>query len=599
MAPPDGAALAVDPAVYYAAAKSLVALAGDISTTVNRDLVPGLKTTAGMGGNYPAVAGWNAAYRKHAGDVRTAILAYAAALSHFSDILNIAGYNWDAAEYNSNPSSSKGDPPVRPVLGTAQSMPVDAFPEIPDPNGDNGAGLVIAPGWQSPTPWTGAPNGRADALTVASTAWDAFAFGSELLTAPLTLLDVRNSFTVVQAPEVPDIAEALDALRSGAEEISNVACALATKTAAYQTNLVDARNQLASAALGAFPTHPDAQVTAMTVGNSVRVAVAASLSMIDVLNAANTFNVTARNTALFTDLSHADYAKNGFTGSDALSALPKLQALAALPLLVESGNQGDNTALHGELDNMATWKTPVKPQPLTEADLNALNQYGPQMKRWAMLAVQYGNDAGVDPRLVLAMALQEGAPLRSGLEGDFYPELNDSRGPSAYQPHSGVGAAAGLAWDEARLNASRLGVDKNGAGNSIGLTNQKQGPFEEVKAKYPEKFKGQEWSDLVGNDDLAMKAAAYNLKMLNDDAAVQATPEVRASQPLNQFLGSGYNAGGMDARSLSVAEQHLVPGQNGAPVTDTFTPSEEEHGRSTVDVVRLANTILCGSGAYR
>ncbi|MGF6889306.1 hypothetical protein ABIA39_004470 [Nocardia sp. GAS34] len=69
-------------------------------------------------------------------------------------------------------------------------------------------------------------------------------------------------------------------------------------------------------------------------------------------------------------------------------------------------------------------------------------------------------------------------------------------------------------------------------------------------------------------------------------AKVETTFETEGE--LHQFLGSGYNAGGMTARSLGVAEGH-----------DQFQPSEVEHGQSSVNVYQTANQILCGSGAYR
>jgi hypothetical protein len=186
--------------------------------------------------------------------------------------------------------------------------------------------------------------------------------------------------------------------------------------------------------------------------------------------------------------------------------------------------------------------------------------------------------------MVLSMVLQEGAPLRTGLESNLYKELEN---PSTYHPNPN-GAEAGVLWDKARLEASKLGFSKHGAGNSIGLTNQKERPFDEVKSKYPEQFKGQEWSDLVGNDDLAIKAAAYNLKMLDSDAASQAVTSVHASQSMDQFLGSSYNSGGTVERAQNVADGH-----------EPFQPGELEHGRSTLSVYRLADKILCGSGAYR
>ncbi|MFX0574846.1 hypothetical protein [Nocardia nepalensis] len=567
MAPPGGSALVVDPNVYYEAAKKLTTLTDDINTAVTRDLLPGLTTSSKMGGNYPAVTGWNTAYHKHAGEVRTAVLAYAAALRHFGDVVNIAGYNWDAAEYNANTSTDKGAPPPHPVPSATNPLAANGFPEIPDPNGDNGAGVVITPNGQSPSSWTGAPNGRADALATAATAWDTFAYSHELVTSPTTLKAVHDTFSAVQAPEVPDILEALDALRGGAEQIGTVAKTLASETQSLHDNLIDARKELSAAAAGAFPSHPGAQVTTTTDNTSVRVSVDTTLSAVDVYNAENIFNTTAQNTTLFTVLSTIDYASHDFVAPNALSNLPKLKALKELPLIVESGNQDDNRTLVGELDRIATWETPAPT--LTAADLRALDQYGPQMKSWATLAVKYGNEAGVDPRMALAMVLQEGAPLRTGLEGNLYSALQD---PSTYHPNPN-GPEAGILWDKARLDASGLGIDKHDAGNSIGLTNQKKGPFDEVKAKYPDQFKGQEWSDLVGNDDLAIKAAAYNLKMLNDDAASQATAAVKASQPLDQFLGSGYNAGGMVDRSLGVAARG-----------DTFQPSEVEHGQSTLSI---------------
>jgi len=403
-----------------------------------------------------------------------------------------------------------------------------------------------------------------------------------LTTTPAVLQAVHDTFDGVKAPEVPDIQEALDALRGGAEQIAAVALTLASQTRNHHNNLLDARTQLSAAAVGAFPSHPGAQVTAEPDNASVKVSVAADLSEVDVDNAENIFNTAAHATPLFTDLSTIDYATHDFVSPNALSNLPKLRALTELPLLVASGNQDANAALVGELDRITTWETPAAT--LNAVNPSALDQYGPQMKSWAELSVKYGNQAGIDPRMVLAMVLQEGAPLRTGLETNLYQDLQN---PSNYHPNPN-GSEAGILWDQARLRASGLGVDKKGAGNSIGLTNQKQDPFNEVKATYPDQFQGQQWSDLVGNDDLAIKAAAYNLKMLNDKAASHATSEIRASQPLDQFLGSGYNASGKWERSQAVALGN-----------DTFLSNEIEHGQSTLSVYNLANQILCGSGAYR
>ncbi|MQY21739.1 hypothetical protein [Nocardia macrotermitis] len=582
MAPNDGTILAIDPNVYYEAGKKLITLTADINTAIARDLVPGLRGSAGMGGNYPAVASWNSTVHQQSADVRTVILAYAAALAHFGDILSIAGYNWDAAEYKANRSKDKGSAPALPTLGSVSPVAAKDFPEIPDPQGDNGAGVVIEPAGGSPSSWTGAPNGRLGTLNAVATAWNALASSRELSDSPAIIRAARATFDSVRAPEVPAVTEALDALCSGAEQICSVAKTLAISLREHHDDLAEVRNGIATAAATAFPAHPGVDITARTDDTSVHVSVAANLSQVDIFNADDILNTTFHNSRLATVLSGTVASTDDFTGSGALGSYPKLKALSELPLLVESGDRNANTTLNGEMDTIATWYTPAST--LTAADLAALDQYGPQMKKWAVLSVQYGNEAGVDPRMVLSMVLQEGAPLRTGLETNLYKDLEN---PSTYHPNPN-GAEAGVLWDKARLEASKLGLSKQGAGNSIGLTNQKERPFNEVKAKYPDQFKGKQWSDLVGNDDLAIKAAAYNLKMLNEDGASQAAPNVRAGQPLDQFLGSSYNAYGITERSQSVATQQ-----------DSFTASEIEHGKSTLNVYKLADKILCGSGAYR
>ncbi|MFE7718657.1 hypothetical protein ACFU44_06405 [Nocardia rhizosphaerihabitans] len=582
--------LAVDANVYYEAAKKLTDLAHEIGTAVTRDLAPGLTSTAGMGGNYPAVVAWCTAYYMHASELRTVVQTYAGALRHFGEILNSAGYNWDMAEYNADLNPDKGAAPSHPVrtgVGVGGGV---SFPEIPVAIADNGAGMVITSAGQGANSRRGTPNGRADALATAGTAWHGFANSYELAGASAALQAVRDSFTGVQAPEAPDIQDALAALRGGAEQIRTVAMALASAVQAHRDDLLDARHHLASAAAGAFPDHPDAQVTATSDNTSVNISVTADLSAEDIAEAEGVLDAAARGTTLFTVLGSVGVGNRGFVDSNALNSLAALKALNELPLLVETGDQNSNSALIDDLKNMATWNAP--PPTLTAVDPSALDAYGPQMKAWAILSVKYGNEAGVDPRLVLAMALQEGAPLRSGLGSYFYEDL--SGGPSTYHPREG-GMGVGPLYDIFRTGTTDLREWKegrpDGVGNSIGLTNMKEIQFDEMKQKYPAQFEGQEWSDLIGNDELALKATAYNLRLLTDDAASHATADVRASQPLNQFLSSSYNALGVVDRSRSVAEEGGL-----------FTKEEVEHGESTAKpggTFELADRILRGTGAYR
>ncbi|WP_147404324.1 hypothetical protein [Nocardia panacis] len=540
--------------------------------------------------------------------MRTAIVAYAGALAHFGDVLNICGYNWGTAEYNAT-IGAKGAPPALPPRAAVTPMGDAGFPPMPDPKGDNGAGLVIR-GAGTVETWEGAPNGRADALDAAATAWTAFSRSHELDNAATILRGIRDSFEVIHAPEVPDIKEALDVLAGGADGIRDGAAMLATELRNHHDGLLDARQRLSATAPAAFTRHPGAVST--TVDNTVvRVSVDAELSGDDVRAAYSHFTTAASNTSLFDYLAHcAD--RDGFrgvVGADVLKYVPQLRALKELPLTTVSGDPRANVDSLERRDNdgkpvstmdvIATWEAPQAA--LTAVDPNALDKYGPLVKNWAMLAVKYGNEAGVDPRMVLAMALQEGAPLRTGYPRDGVTLPQALSDPGSFHPDP-KGPQAGVMYDELRLNSGRLGASKHGRpifnydgpGNSIGLTNMKEDPFNEIATRYQDKFSGQSWSDLAGNDDLAMKAAAYNLKMLNEEAASHAESRVKAGQPLDQFLGSGYNAGGLVGRSEQVARgvDSFRDGSDGGN-------NEVEHGRSSVSLVALANQILCGSGAYR
>ena len=51
--------------------------------------------------------------------------------------------------------------------------------------------------------------------------------------------------------------------------------------------------------------------------------------------------------------------------------------------------------------------------------------------------------------------------------------------------------------------------------NSLGLTNMKEAQFDEVKKRYPDEFQGVKWSDVVGNSEVSIKATAYNLTIRN------------------------------------------------------------------------------------
>ncbi|WP_067819509.1 hypothetical protein [Nocardia inohanensis] len=251
----------------------------------------------------------------------------------------------------------------------------------------------------------------------------------------------------------------------------------------------------------------------------------------------------------------------------------------------------------------ADWNTPTTPTYTLNAD--NLDLYGPQMKKWAMWSVEYANEAGVDADMVLAMVLQEGAPLRTGYRGGRGSDrnlLNALEHPETYDPHDTVGPLAGTTYDLIRMAAWWAGETKHpedpDISNSIGLTNLKLQALRDTVRAYPDHFEGVSFWDLVGSDELAIKATAFNLRMFKDRAVPFATAEVR-NMPFNQFLSSSYNAGGTWERSQEVAMGKAW--FTGTPQNPAKDGSDEtEHGQATIgQVLDVADQILYGSGAYK
>lgn len=119
----------------------------------------------------------------------------------------------------------------------------------------------------------------------------------------------------------------------------------------------------------------------------------------------------------------------------------------------------------------ATWSSSP---PKFNWNPSELDDVDPKVARWIQDSVRYGEAAGVDPRLVMAIVLNAGADANltwGGKQG----ELKD--------------------W--LRENTSPLREWKDGYSNSLGLTNMEEETFDKVKAEYPEVFSGREWSDLA------------------------------------------------------------------------------------------------------
>ncbi|MGK8556143.1 hypothetical protein [Nocardia gipuzkoensis] len=159
-----------------------------------------------------------------------------------------------------------------------------------------------------------------------------------------------------------------------------------------------------------------------------------------------------------------------------------------------------------------TWNSPA-PKFTRKRDGNGEDDIDRHVSSWAKDSVKYGNAAGVDPRLVLAIVYNEGADtpqeLRAGYEYGRWLENFTTDKPN---------------------------------GNSLGLTNIKEPAFNKLKERYPAEFGRHEWSDLMADQHLAIKATAYTLKRLQEKLSPKIPSAMKARYSLNEILAAGYNA---------------------------------------------------------
>ncbi|WP_216894124.1 hypothetical protein [Nocardia alni] len=537
----------IDPQIYYDSAKQLRTLASEVHRVATA-LATGLGATAGMGGSDPATA-WNNAYRQHANDIVDTVIAYSTAIARFADVLDVCGWNWDTAEYNANISKNKGPAPGKPQLGKAPTVGVADLPHVPDPNAGSAIGLTIDPlmanpllTMSSPLGSLHMPSGNTDLLDGATTAWTVFA-NSGPMNTDSTPQRINDAFGVISAPEVSDINQFLAYLEQGQTAIWNAASGLAKAVRVYHDELIAFRSGLAAAAPDVFPHH---HVSTATISSQVQMTVVGDVSTDEIGTAVTKLD------DVYSGHSLAGLLRTPtFDGTDELGIISQLRTIGEIALPAESGNQADNAGIDRSFDNISTWN--AAPTQLSAVDPSKLD---PSMRTWVESAVKYGNQAGVDPRLVMAVVLNEGATRNQVLGGV------DNTG-----------------YDAVRYLGSPF------RNNSLGLTNMKEDTFNSVKQAFPDQFKNDDWHDLTGNNDLAVKASTYRLKQIQDNYAGRVPDDMRAKYSFNQFMTAGYNAGDGAMSGIYIPKGSIGP--DGLAYSNRILSRFDQ-----------AQSIMCGSGAY-
>ncbi|MFB7719334.1 hypothetical protein [Nocardia sp. NPDC056100] len=205
-------------------------------------------------------------------------------------------------------------------------------------------------------------------------------------------------------------------------------------------------------------------------------------------------------------------------------------------------------------DYTYTWNS-APPKFTWKKDGNGELELESHVNSWAQDSVKYGTAAGVDPRLVMAIIYNEGADT-----------------PQALRPGYDYGR-----W------AENFVTDKPN-GNSLGLTNMKEPAFNKLKEMYPAEFGDRQWSDLMGDNHLAVKAAAYNLKRLQLELGPKVPTAMKARYSLNEILAAGYNAEDYFYRPH---DGYLVRGELGDNVSDYVLRSMKSFDRAQSVIGKL------------
>ncbi|MFI0797085.1 DNRLRE domain-containing protein [Micromonospora rubida] len=129
--------------------------------------------------------------------------------------------------------------------------------------------------------------------------------------------------------------------------------------------------------------------------------------------------------------------------------------------------------------------------------------------------VQVSDEAGVDPRTVMALLLKEGN-IRA------------------------VGGDAAKDAERLQIELHQRGLYPNGGKPSIGMAQMQEGTFARTKSNHPEVFAGREWNEMVDDNELAITAMAYHVKDLQDELAAAGN---RSSLRTDELIAIGYNQG--------------------------------------------------------
>ncbi|MET8361902.1 RHS repeat-associated core domain-containing protein, partial [Micromonospora sp. NPDC005171] len=163
--------------------------------------------------------------------------------------------------------------------------------------------------------------------------------------------------------------------------------------------------------------------------------------------------------------------------------------------------------------------------------------------------------AGVDPATVMGLLIKESS-LRT------------------------MGGGAARTYEAGQVRLDKLGVWSAlvGHGPSIGMCQMQEATFNKTAEQHPEVFAGRAWEEMVNDDELAITAMTYQVKMLQEAAETKSNNTVLTT---DQLVAVGYNQGQdsmvemMTSGNLNDDARKYVYGQDVRPGYSDFRSTTE------------------------
>ncbi|MCU1646871.1 MAG: hypothetical protein JWN03_7146 [Nocardia sp.] len=234
----------VNPQAFYDAAKQLSDHANDLATA-RTELTTALAVTGSMAGSTDSAKQWATGYDTRASTAADTASRLVHSSNHLSYLIAIAGHNHALANYNADTNPNKGKAPDKPSDPAYNATVVNWV--HPPAAGGPGQGLETSIPNLLESIGVPVPDGNTDKLKTAADAWHKYANSDAVSHAQLIISSAMAKINEIDSPEVVDIIDQLDTLRSSAGDVETATYNLEVDCHNHKYKLDEMRKEIRDA----------------------------------------------------------------------------------------------------------------------------------------------------------------------------------------------------------------------------------------------------------------------------------------------------------------------------------------------------------------